>query len=144
MNLIQKETNSFSDRTVFQMLIEKKDVARALDFKENKVEKRGRKLDLLSYGSLIEHYSNRGQVGSAITALKECIKVHGAPPGEKSVNRLRLECRKKEITEKVGLEDLIGEDPLVWLRHGEGQLKREYSKKGNRNLLVTKNKLLHI
>jgi hypothetical protein len=126
------------------MLIAKKDVARALDFKENKVEGNRRKLDLLSYGSLIEHYGNRGQVGSAMIALKECIKVHGSPPGEKCLFNLRLECRKKEITKEVGLEALIGKDPLEWLREGEGQLKREYSKRGNRNLLVTKNKMLNI
>ncbi len=140
-----QKTNAFSDRTVFQMLIEKKDISRALDFKETKVEaQEGRKLDLLSYGSLIEHYGNKAQIGSAMIALKECIKVHGSPPGEKSLSKLRLECRRKDLTKEVGLEKLIGKDPLEWMREGEGQFKREHSKRGNRNLLIAKNKLLQI
>jgi pentatricopeptide repeat domain (PPR motif) len=143
-NTVVQSPNSVSDRAIIQMLIEKKDISRALDFKENSVEVNGRKLDLLSYGSLIEHYGNKGQVGSAILVLKECIKVHGSPPGEKSLSRLRLACRQKEITKEVGLEKLIGKDPLEWLREGEGQMKREYSKKGRRDLLLVKNKLLHI
>lgn len=126
------------------MLVDKRDVTRALDFKENQVESSGRKLDLLSYGSLVEHYGNRGQIGSAMIALKECVKVHGSPPGERSLKMLRQECRTKDITEQVGLENLIGKDPLEWLREGEGKLKREHSKKGNRNLLMTKNRLLRI
>lgn len=141
---MEQSSNSVSDRAIFQMLIEKKDISRALDFKENTVEAKGKKLDLLSYGSLIEHYGNKGQVGNAILVLKECIKVHGSPPGEKSLSKLRLACRQQEITKEVGLENLIGKDPLEWLRDGEGQLKREYSKKGRRNLLLVKNKLLHI
>ena len=116
---------------------------RALDFKEKNVEAKGKTLDLLSYGSLIEHYGNHGQVGSAMMALKECIKVHGAPPGEKCLSKLRLTCRQKEITEEVGLEQLIGKDPLEWLREGEGQLKREFSRKGRRPQLAH-NKLLQI
>lgn len=143
-NAVLQSPNSVSDRAIIQMLIEKKDISRALDFKENSVEANGRTLDLLSYGSLIEHYGNKGQVGSAILVLKECIKVHGSPPGEKSLSRLRLACRQKEITKEVGLEKLIGKDPLEWLREGEGQMKREYSKKGRRDLLLVKNKLLHI
>jgi len=126
------------------MLVDRKDVSRALDFKENNVEARGRKLDLLSYGSLIEHYGNKEQIGSAIMALKECVKIHGSPPGERCVSKLRLLCRQREITKEVGLVELIGEDPLEWLREGEGQLKREHSKKGKSNLLVTKNKFLNI
>jgi|EP00979_Chaetoceros_neogracilis_P002493 hypothetical protein len=126
------------------MLVDRKDVVRALDFKENNVEANDRKLDLLSYGSLIEHYGNKEQIGSAIMALKECIKIHGSPPGERSVSKLRLLCRQREITKEVGIVELIGEDPLEWLREGEGQLKREHSKKGKSNLLITKNKLLNI
>lgn len=126
------------------MLIERKDITNALDFKENTVEAMGRKLDLLSYGSLIEHYSNKEQVGNAMLVLKECIKVHGSPPGERALSRLRLICRQRDIAEDIGLENLIGKDPLEWLREGEEKLKREYSKKGRRNILVAKNKLLHI
>lgn len=139
-----QKPNAVSDRTIFQMLVDRKDVVRALDFKENNVEANDRKLDLLSYGSLIEHYGNKEQIGSAIMALKECIKIHGSPPGERSVSKLRLLCRQREITKEVGIVELIGEDPLEWLREGEGQLKREHSKKGKSNLLITKNKLLNI
>lgn len=40
--------------------------------------------------------------------LKECIKIHGSPPGERSLGKLM--CRQREITKGVGLTDLIGED----------------------------------
>ena len=126
------------------MMIERRDVTGALEFKEKHVECRGKKLDLLSYGSLIEHYGNRKQIGNAIIALKECIQVHGSPPGERSLRNLRQLCKQQDITEEVGLDKLIGEDPLDWLREGEGYYKREHSKKGKSNLLMTKNRLLRI
>ena len=125
------------------MLIDNNRITRALEFKD-KVESRGRKLDLLSYGSLVEYYGNHGQLGSALLILKECISAHGAPPPEKSLSKIRLMCRKEELEKAVGLTDLIGEDPLSWLRHGEKNLKREYSKKGRRQVNLPRDRLLQI
>jgi len=132
-----------SDRTVFQMLVNESHITKALTFKE-KLESKGKHLDLLSYGSLIEYFGNHGQIGSAILALKECNKLHGSPPGEKNLKQLRIKCRQQGLEEAVNLEKLIGKDPLDWLREGESKLKREYSKKGRSNLHVAANKLLHI
>jgi hypothetical protein len=125
------------------MLVKDHRVSHALDFKE-KIEKRGKQLDLLCYGSLIEYFGNNGQIGSAITMVKECKKVHGSPPGEKSLKQLRIKCRMQGIEEAVGLEKLIGKDPLDWLRKGEHDYRREYSKKGRRQVDLPTNKLLHI
>ena len=55
----------YSDRLVLQMLVKNNRISRALTFKD-KVERQGRHLDLASYGSLIEHYGNHGQLGSAL------------------------------------------------------------------------------
>jgi hypothetical protein len=38
-------------------------------------------------------------------------------------------CRQEGLTEKVGLEKMVGEDPLEWMRRGE-ELKRVQNKKG--------------
>jgi len=135
---------SMSDRTIFQMLIEKSQISRALDFKENKIEKFGKHIDLISYGSLIDYYGRHAQVGSAIMAVKECISVHGAPPGEKSLSKLRLLCRQSDTIDEVMLNDLIGADPLEWVREGERVYKREYSKRGNAQIDVPGNKMLNI
>ena len=114
---------------------------RCLAFKQE-VESRGRKLDLLSYGPMIDYCSKHGQLGTAIMILKECLRVHGAPPGEAYLKELRKICFQEDMEAAVGLEDMIGEDPVSWLRHGEAVLKREKSKKGNRNLNLLKNALL--
>ena len=133
----------YSDRLVLQMLIKNRRISRALQFKE-KVEENGRKLDILSYGSLIEHYAKHRQIGSALMMLKECVAVHDSPPTEHSLNALRRLCRHQHLTEKVGLVELAGPDPLKWLREGEATLKRENSKKGRRDILLVRNKAVHI
>jgi len=134
---------TYSDRLVLQMLIQNNRLSRALSFKQ-KVESQGRKLDLLSYGSLTEHYADKEQLGSALMTLKECISIHGVPPGEKSLTKIRSICRRDELEEKVGIEELIGPDPISWLRHGERNLKREYTKKGRRGVLFPRQKLVQV
>jgi hypothetical protein len=74
--------------------------------------------------------------------LKECISHHGAPPSEKSLSKLRLICRQKDLEDDLRLRDLIGEDPIEWLRHGEKYLKREMSKKGRRDVNLAYNRIL--
>ena len=127
------------------MLVKHKRIPRAFKLKES-VEKQGRHLDILSYGSLIEHFGNHEQVGSALFLLKECMAVHGSAPGEKSVKSLRIVCRRDGLTEKVGLEGMIGKDPLEWLRHGERRLKRDFkgSKSDKRDVQYGANRALAI
>ena len=140
---------TYSDRLVLQMLVQKKQSSEALSFKQ-KVESEGRHLDLLSYGTLIQYYANKEQVGSAMMTLKECIAMHGSPPGEASLRKLRQICiqHNDENEDKENyveiLTDLIGEDPMEWLRHGERNLKREYSKKGRRNVLYPHQRLVQV
>jgi len=122
-----------SDRTIIQMLVKANEITRALDFKES-TEKRGRHLDILSYGSIIEYFGNNNQIGSALAMIKECRKVHGSPPAERSLEQLRIKCRQQGIEETVGLVELIGEDPREWVKEGEHKYKREYSKK-NKHLV---------
>lgn len=119
---------SHSDRLVIEMLVKKKRVARAFQLKQD-IEKDGRTLDLLSYGSLIEHFGKTNELGSALLLVKECIETHGVAPGEKSLKNIRLVCRQESLTEIVGLEKMVGEDPLEWMRRGE-ELKRVQNKKG--------------
>jgi len=133
----------YSDRLVLQMMVKNKRISRALAFKD-KVENQGRHVDLASYGSIIEHYANRNQLGSALMMLKECIATHGSPPGERSLSKIRLICRKKGITKEVALEQMIGKDPLEWLRHGEEFKKHESSYKGRRQVTLPGNRLLQI
>lgn len=133
----------YSDRLVMQMMVKNKRISRALAFKD-KVESQGRNVDLASYGSLIEHYANRNQLGSALMMLKECIATHGSSPGERSLSKIRLICRKKGIVKEVGLEQMIGPDPLEWLRHGEEFKKHEMSYKGRRQVTLPGNRLLNI
>lgn len=128
----------YTNRLVVQMFLKQRRLNRCLEFKQ-RVEEGGQKLDLLSYGSLIAHCSKHKQLGSAMMMLKECIAVNGAPPGENYLKQLRILCRREQVEEKVGLEAMIGEDPTAWFRHGEAVLKREYSKRGNRDLNLIKN-----
>ena len=121
------------------MLIRNHRLPRALAFKQQ-IEDAGRNLDSLSYGSMIEYYSRRGQLGSAMMLLEECASVHGSPPGDKSLAPLRLLCRQQGLVDKV--EALAGKDPLEWLRHGETNLKREMSKTGRRNVQYAINRLV--
>jgi hypothetical protein len=137
------EPTEFSDRLVIQMLLKCSRFNRALAFKQT-VERSGRSLDVKSYGSLLEFCSRRRQLGSAILLLKECLLIHGAPPSEASLTNLRLLCRQAGIEDEIGLESLIGKDPVEWLRHGERELKREYSKKGRRDVQLSRNMLVRI
>lgn len=133
----------YSDRLVLQMLIKNDRVPRALAFKEH-LERAGRTVDIQGYGSLMDYYGRKEQLGSALLVLRECIAVHGAPPGEACLTRIRSLCRREDLEKQVGLKDMIGDDPLDWLREGETKLKREYSKKGNRDVNMPMNRLLHI
>jgi hypothetical protein len=135
--------NEYSDRLVLQMLIENHRLSRALQLKE-KIEADGRRLDIISYGDLIDYYSKNSQIGSALMTLKECIDVHNAPPNEHSLNVLRRLCRHQGLTDKVGLNELAGPDPLEWLRQGQAEFKREYSKKGRRDVLLPRNRSVDI
>ena len=137
------QPNQYSDRLVLQMLVENHRHSRALTFKE-KVEASGRTLDVLSYGSLIEYYAKNRHVGSALMMLKECVSVHGSPPGEHSLNALRRLCRHQDLTQKTELVNYAGPDPLEWLREGGAIHKREYSKKGRRDVLLPRNKSVDI
>ena len=120
-----QQTN-YSDRLVLQMFTSNNRLGRALSFKQN-VEASGRALDLKAYGSLIEYCSRRKQIGSALLLLKECIRVHGAPPGEAALRHFRLLCRENDVTEKFCLKELIGDDPLEWIREGKKR-KQDRSK----------------
>ena len=122
------------------MLVANKRLTRALEFKEQ-VEEEGRHFDIQSYGSLIQYYSKHNQIGSAILFLKECITKHGSAPNESYLSKLRSLCRQKQV-ECVNLVDLIGNDPAEWLRHGQKNLKRESSKKGQRNVNHARSRLL--
>ena len=64
------------------------------------------------------------------------------PRVESYLKELRKICFQADVEEEVGLKDMIGDDPIEWLRHGEAVLKREKSKKGNRDLNILKNALL--
>lgn len=136
------EANQYSDRLVLQMFVNNGRFPRALAFKDSLVE-RGRLVDLHSYGSLIEYSGRHHQVGSALLLLKECLSVHGAPPGEASLAPLRRLCRKNDALHQQ-LEGLIGPDPVAWLREGEAHLKREMSKKGRRDVQMARNRLVHL
>ena len=76
--------------------------------------------------------------------LKECLSVHGSPPSEASLSDLRLLCRQAGIEDEIGLESMIGKDPIEWLRQGERELKREYSKKGRRNVQLARNAMVRL
>lgn len=137
------EPTEYSDRLVVQMLLRNNRFNRALDFKQM-VEKSGRSLDIKSYGSLVEFCARRKQLGSAMLLLKECLSIHGSPPSEASLSNLRLLCRQARIEDEIGLESMIGKDPVEWLRHGERELKREYSKKGRRNVQLGRNAMVRL
>mmetsp|Transcript_20024 Transcript_20024/g.43386 ORF Transcript_20024/g.43386 Transcript_20024/m.43386 type:complete len:1495 (+) Transcript_20024:183-4667(+) len=122
-----------SDRLLLEMLVKKKRIARAFKLKQD-IEKDGRSLDLLCYGSLVDHFGRHQQLGSALLLIKECISVHGSPPGEKSLRNIRLMCRQNGLTDKVGLEKMAGKDPLEWMRRGE-ELKRVQNKRGKSSAL---------
>jgi hypothetical protein len=123
------------------MLVANKRLPRALEFKE-KIEEEGRHLDIASYGSLIQFYSRHQQLGSALLLLKECLTTHGATPSEAYISDLRSLCKRKQVDDIVGLVGMVGKDPNEWLKHGQKNLRREYSKKGRRNVQQAQNRLL--
>jgi hypothetical protein len=123
------------------MLVANHRLPRAFEIKQ-KIESSGRNLDLASYGFIIDHYAKRSQIGSALLLLKECVSIHGAPPSEKYITKLRVGCRQMNIESEARLEEMVGQDPIRWLRHGETFLKRERSKKGRRNVQLLSNRLL--
>ena len=132
-----------SDRLLFEMLVKKWRIARAFKLKQD-IESDGRSLDLLSYGTLVEHFGRHNQLGSALLLIKECVGVHGSAPGEKSLKNIRLMCRQKGLTDQVGLEKLVGTDPLEWMRRGE-ELKRVQNKRGkSSDLQYGMNRMLDI
>ncbi|EJK66859.1 hypothetical protein THAOC_12173, partial [Thalassiosira oceanica] len=88
-----KSPTTHSDRLLFEMLVKKKRLERAFKLKQD-IESRGRTLDLLSYGTLTEHYGNHDQLGSALMVIRECIDKHGLPPGEKALKKVRSMCRR--------------------------------------------------
>lgn len=133
-----KTPTTYSDRLVLQMLVGNDRLTRALLFKQS-VEEQGRNLDLASYGSLIQYYSRRDQLGTALLFLKECLQQHDAPPSEAYLTNVRLLCKRNSVT---GLNSMIGDDPIEWLKYGEAHLKREVSKRGRRNINFAKNRLL--
>lgn len=131
----------YSDRLVLQMLVDNNRMTRALAQKQ-KIEEDGRTIDILSYGSIIEYYSKHGQLGSAFLFLKECTRKHGAVPSEKYLSSLRLLTRQKNLDQELMLSELIGDDPIKWLKHGERHLKREMTKKGRRSVTLAYNRAL--
>lgn len=139
----EQDPPSSSERTIIEMLVSCNQITEALDFKQ-KIENKGKRLDLLSYGSLIEYFGNNNQIGSAVALIKECKSIHGSPPGEKCLKQIRIKSRQQGLEKTLDLESLIGKDPLYWIKKGENELKREYSKKGRRQIQHAANKLLHI
>jgi hypothetical protein len=136
------EQNEYSHRLILQMLVENGRFSRALALKDSLVE-RGNPPDILSYGSMVAYCGRRRQLGSAMLLLKECVHVHGAPPGEASLTGLRQLCRSSaQMTYE--LELIVGPDPTEWLRHGEAHLKREMSKRGRRDVQLARNRLVHL
>lgn len=125
----------YSDRLVLQMLVDNKRMTRALQLKQS-IEEQGRTLDIPSYGSIIEYYSKHGQLGSALLSLQECLRQHGAAPSEKYLSKLRTLCKHTNLE----IEELIGEDPIQWLKYGEKYLKREMTKKGRKNVKMAYNR----
>lgn len=116
------------------MLVQKKRISRAFKLKQD-IEKDGRSLDLLAYGALVEHFGKQNQLGSALLLIKECMSVHGSPPGEKALKSIRLVCRQRGLTKQVELEKMVGKDPLEWLREGK-ELKRVKNKRGTSSALL--------
>lgn len=138
------QPTAYSDRLVLQMFLQNNRFSRALQFKET-VERDDRTLDLQSYGSLIDHCARRGQVGSAVLLLHECLGKHGgAQPGHAHLAKLRIAYRGAADLDEKDLEALIGPDPIRWLKHGEAHLKREVSKKGRRDVRLAQNATLRI
>jgi len=131
----------YSNRMILQMFLRTNRLSRALAFRD-KLKEKGRTLDILAYGSLVEYCARHGQIGSSMLLLEECLSVHGSPPGEAYLKALRVACRKADLGER--LSSLVGEDPNDWLRHGQANLKREMSKRGRRDVQLARNRLVQL
>jgi len=129
-----------SDRLVIEMLVKKKRLSRAFKLKQD-IENEGRNLDLLSYGTLVDHYGKKGELGSALMLIQECVDIHGSPPGEKSLKSVRDMCQKRNLTKQVRLEQMVGKDPLEWIKKGEPLAK---GKRRGSNLMYGMNRLVDI
>lgn len=123
------------------MLVSNNRLQRALVFKEKR-ERQKQSIDIPSYGSLVEYYARHHQLGSSLMLIRECIDVHGSPPSEKYLTRVRVLYRQMEAGNERQLAELIGEDPTEWLKHGERHLKREHTKKGRRDVKKAYNRAL--
>ena len=132
--------STHSDRLVLEMLVKKKRLPRAFKLKQD-IERDGRNLDLLSYGTLVEHFGKKGELGSALMLIQECIDIHGSPPGEKSIRSVREMCQKRNLTKQVRLEKMVGKDPLEWIKRGEPLSK---GKRRGSNLMYGMNRLVDI
>lgn len=128
--------NDYSNRLVLQMFLANNRVSRALAFKDSLVED-GTKVDIPSYGSLVDYCGRHGQLGSALLLLKECLAAHGSPPGQASLEHVRRLCRQAGVEDKITA--LAGPDPIEWLREGESRRKRETSKRGRRDVMLARN-----
>jgi len=135
------EPSDYTDRLMIQMFLKQKRFGRAIKFKQ-RLQSQSRMIDLLTYGSLIEYCAKRDQLGSSLLLLKECIKVHGAPPGEATLRKMRVLLRRHRIDDDPEIFAMIGEDPLSWLHRGQAALKREKSKRGNRDVRLPRSRLL--
>lgn len=124
------------------MLIKKKRIDRAFNLK-TKIENEGRTLDLLSYGNLVDHFAKQHSLGSALMLIKECKSIHGSPPGEKSLKHVREICRKHGLEKKVGLNELIGSDPLEWLHKGR-VLQKSRKRTRNSEIMYARNRMTDI
>jgi hypothetical protein len=134
--------NEYSNRLVLQMFLNNDRFRDAMMFKQRLKMNGGQRPDLASYGSLIQYCASRGQFGSGVLLLKECLRVHGAKPGEATLKHLRILGRQNGRTKE--LESMIGVDPVAWLKDGEANRKREMSKKGRRNVVLPRNLLLQV
>lgn len=137
-NRVARTTHS--DRLVIEMLVKKRRLSRAFKLKQD-IENEGRNLDLLSYGTLVEHYGKQGELGSALMLIQECVDIHGSPPGEKSLKSVRDVCQKRNLTKQVRLEQIVGKDPLEWIKKGEPLAK---GKRRGSNLMYGMNRLIDI
>ena len=129
-----------SDRLVIEMLVKKKRLPRAFKLKQD-IENEGRNIDLLSYGTLVEHYGKNGELGSALLLIQECVNIHGSPPGEKSLKSVRDMCQKRNLTKQVRLEQMVGKDPLEWIKRGEPLSK---GKRRGSNMMYGMNRFVDI
>ena len=125
----------YSDRLVFQMFLKLNRFQRAMSFKR-RLERVSRKIDIASYGSLVEYCAERGQVGSALMFIRECINVHGTHPDEAALKRLRRLLNEAGIDDDPDVLSMIGEDPLYWIRLRGPEMRLQRQRKGRKMNMV--------